>query len=82
MEHLSLASIDSTCSARYGSGLPMRVAQDLWVIPHLVLLHQVGEHDDGGHIVVPHHPPEISHCVRHWTLCGDVFLPSAEPLHE
>ena len=41
---------------------------------YLHLLHQVGEHDDGGTVLVPDQPPEVSHGVREGTLRRDVLI--------
>lgn len=28
-------------------------------VSHPSLLHQVGNHDDDAHVLLPHHPPEV-----------------------
>ena len=40
----------------------------------LHLLNEVGEHDNGVCIAVPHKPPEVSHCVRQWALGSYVLV--------
>ena len=30
---------------------------------HLFILSQLAEHDDGSALELPHHPPEVIHCV-------------------
>lgn len=41
---------------------------------HFHLLHQVGEHDDRGNVVVPDEPPEVTHCVGEGALASYVLL--------
>lgn len=40
----------------------------------LHLLHEVGEHDYGGAVVLPHHTPEVRHRTRQRTLGCYVLL--------
>lgn len=40
----------------------------------LHLLHEVGQHDHIGDIVVPYQTPKISKSVWQGTLCGNVLL--------
>ena len=46
----------------------------------LCILLQVGEHDNGGDVVVPHHPPEVTQGVRKGSLCGYELLLRRVPL--
>ena len=36
--------------------------------------HEVCDHDDDAAVLFPHHSPEISKCLRQWTLGGNVCL--------
>ena len=38
------------------------------------LLHDVGQHDDAGGLLLPHHPPEVLCGVGQRTLRGDVAV--------
>ena len=38
---------------------------------HRPLLQAFGEHDNDWHVVLPHHPPEVSQSVLERTLRGD-----------
>ena len=39
---------------------------------HLAILYEVGQHDDEVDSLLPHHAPEIVHCVALGSLGGDV----------
>lgn len=39
---------------------------------HLLLLLQLGDHDNGGGSLLPHHFPEVMHGVEHGALGSDV----------
>lgn len=41
-------------------------------MPHLVFLFQVGDHHYDWASLLPHHPPEVPHCVHGGTLGGNV----------
>jgi hypothetical protein len=41
----------------------------------LVLLNEAAEHEDGWHLVMLDHPPEIVEAVAKWSLRGDAPLP-------
>ena len=43
-------------------------------VTYFHLLNEVGEHDNSTHIVVPHKPPEVTHCVWQRALCGYVLI--------
>ena len=47
---------------------------------HFHLLSEVGEHDDGEHIVVPDKSPEVAHSVRQSPLGGNVLIVPIVPL--
>jgi len=47
----------------------MRGARQL---TYLVLLLEVGHHDDGGRVQLPNHAPEVRESGRNWTLGGYV----------
>lgn len=47
---------------------------------HLAVLHELGEHDDGPHVVVVHHAPEVPDGVVLRTLRRDVLVLSGEAL--
>ena len=36
-------------------------------------LHQVGEHDDCGRVLLPHHVPKVDHGLLQGPLRGDVL---------
>lgn len=40
-------------------------------VHHLVLLLQLGDHDDDGRLLLPGHLPEVVNRVDHRTLCGN-----------
>lgn len=42
--------------------------------PYLVHLLDVGDHDNDGCVLLPHHAPEIGHRADDGSLCGDVHL--------
>ena len=48
----------------------------------LQLLYEVGQHDNGRHIVVPYHTPEVSHSLRQGTLGGDELLGTVKTLRD
>ena len=37
-------------------------------------LHQGGGHDNDTDVLLPHHPPEVRHCVRDRALSGNVHI--------
>lgn len=41
------------------------------IFSHYVLLFQSCHHDDYPDVLLPHHPPEVSHGVVQWTLSAD-----------
>lgn len=42
--------------------------------PHLIHLLDVGDHDDDGCALLPHHAPEVGHGADDGSLCGNVHL--------
>ena len=40
-------------------------------IPHLGALNDLGQHDNSGRFLLPHHAPEVSYCAREWTWRGE-----------
>lgn len=42
--------------------------------PYLVHLLDVGDHDDDGCALLPHHAPEVGHSADDGSLGGDVHL--------
>ena len=48
---------------------------------HLAQLNQVGQHDDGGRVLFPHHMPEVYHSLFQRTLGRDVLPCPLEALH-
>ena len=44
------------------------------IVTYLHLLNKVGEHDNSAHIVVPHKPPKVTHCVWQRALGGYVLV--------
>lgn len=42
--------------------------------PYLVHLLDVGDHDNDGCVLLPHHAPEVGHSADDGSLCGDVHL--------
>ena len=47
---------------------------------HFHLLHQVGEHDDRGNVIVPDQSPKVTHCVGEGSLGSYVLLLTVIPL--
>ena len=47
---------------------------------HLVLLLEVGHHDDGGCVQLPYHAPEVWESGGNWTLGGYVPVGTLEGL--
>ena len=50
------------------------------MVLYLHLLHEVGEHHNGAHVVVPDESPEVSHCVGQGTLRCNVLIATIEAL--
>ena len=48
---------------------------------HLFILSQPAEHDNGSALELPHHPPEVIHCVMQWSLRGYVGIALLVALH-
>ena len=44
---------------------------------HHTALLLPGHHQNNGHLLLPHHAPEVVDCRVHWPLRGDVLLCSA-----
>lgn len=42
--------------------------------PYLVHLLDVGDHDNDGCVLLPHHAPEVRHSADDGSLCGDVHF--------
>lgn len=42
--------------------------------PYLVHLLDVGDHDNNGRMLLPHHAPEVGHCADNGSLRGNVHL--------
>lgn len=42
--------------------------------PYLVHLLDVGDHDNDGCVLLPHHAPEVGHSADDGSLRGDVYL--------
>ena len=41
----------------------------LVVVLHLIILPEITEHYDGPTLHLPHHPPQVIHCVLQRALC-------------
>ena len=50
--------------------------------PHHILLLQLTQHDSTAAAMLPHHSPEVIHCVLQGTLCGYVGIPLLVALEE
>ena len=50
--------------------------------PHHILLLQLTQHDNTAAAMLPHHSPEVIHCVLQGTLCGYVGIPLLVALEE
>ena len=50
-------------------------------ISHLAILRELTEHDNAGAVVLPDHPPEVTHCPRQRSLGCYVGLPLLVPLY-
>ena len=45
-----------------------------YTTPYLASFHQVGQHDNGGRVLLPDHPPEVIHRLLQGALRSDVLL--------
>ncbi len=49
---------------------------------HLLILHEVTEHNYSTTLELPDHAPEVLHCSFQWSLCGYVCLGCLVALRE
>ena len=62
--------------------MPVLVIATMSCFPHHVLLLQLTQHDNTAAAMLPHHSPEVIHCVLQGTLCGYVGVPLLVALEE
>ncbi len=82
-----MANTSSTCSEKHpfilnGNLSSVEICDGSWLsTPYRSSFFQSSDHNDGGHSLLPNHPPEVSNCPLQRSLCsyevlGSVFVTS------
>ncbi len=84
---ICMANTSSTCSEKHpfilnGNLSSVEICDGSWLsTPYRSSFFQSSDHNDGGHSLLPNHPPEVSNCPLQRSLCsyevlGSVFVTS------